>query len=138
MTYIQPNLKWLFIGSESTQDETGAVAIWSVELDNYLGGGPVQHREVQGYESTLFSGYFRPAIHYRVRCRDIKHAVQSTGFQDGGFESGFKHAETNEIREEPMLLHIKGKRPVRAREVPMSWKSLTEGDSFIFDMGAVN
>jgi len=106
-----------WLGDETTQDEAGTAAYKTVELDTLLGGEPVQHREVQGYESKLFMSYFQPGPM-------IMH---------GGIESGFRHVKPEEYR--PRLLHIKGKKYVRVREVPMKANSLNGGDIFILDLG---
>uniref|UniRef100_A0A4W3I1K7 Macrophage-capping protein n=1 Tax=Callorhinchus milii TaxID=7868 RepID=A0A4W3I1K7_CALMI len=109
-----------WLGKECSQDESTAAAIFTVQMDDYLRGSPVQFRELQGYESNTFVGYFKGHLKYKA----------------GGVASGFKHAVTNDLSAE-RLLHIKGRRVVRATEVPLSWSSFNKGDCFIVDLGAV-
>lgn len=60
----------------------------TVELDDHLGTLPVQHREVQGFESALFLSYFNNAI-------QIAH---------GGVDSGFHHWSAPEFK--PRLYQV--------------------------------
>jgi len=106
-----------WLGKFTTQDEAGTAAYKTVELDDLLGGAPVQHREVQGHESDLFLSYFNNEIR----------------IMEGGVETGFKHVEPEKY--EPRLLHLKGKRKVRVTQVPLSHQSLNSGDVFILDAG---
>uniref|UniRef100_A0A8D8LI96 Advillin n=1 Tax=Cacopsylla melanoneura TaxID=428564 RepID=A0A8D8LI96_9HEMI len=46
-----------WLGKTTSTDEAAVAAYKSVELDSFLGGTPVQHREVQERESTRFRGY---------------------------------------------------------------------------------
>ncbi|XP_051948893.1 adseverin [Xyrauchen texanus] len=107
-----------WLGKECTQDESTAAAIFTVQLDDYLGGKPVQYRELQGVESTTFTSYFKGEITYKM----------------GGVASGFHHVVINDLSAK-RLFHIKGRRTVRATEVPFSWASFNKGDCFIVDMG---
>lgn len=109
-----------WIGNDSSQDEQGSAAIYTIQLDDYLGGGPVQHREVQGYESESFKGYFKQGIIYKK----------------GGVASGMKHVDTNTY-DVKRLLHVKGKRNVTATEVELNWNSFNLGDVFLLDLGRV-
>uniref|UniRef100_A0A668AV02 Advillin n=1 Tax=Myripristis murdjan TaxID=586833 RepID=A0A668AV02_9TELE len=107
-----------WIGSQSSQDEQGAAAVYTIQLDEFLGLSPVQHREVQGHESDAFRGYFKQGIIYKK----------------GGVASGMRHTETNSYNIE-RLLHVKGKKRVTAMEVEMSWQSFNLGDVFLVDIG---
>uniref|UniRef100_A0A668SZA8 Gelsolin n=1 Tax=Oreochromis aureus TaxID=47969 RepID=A0A668SZA8_OREAU len=104
-------------GSECSQDESGAAAIPTVQMDDFLQGVPVQYREVQ--ESDTFTGYFKSGLTY----------------MKGGVASGFKHVVTNDVGDVKRLLHVRGRRVVRATEVPVSWDSFNQSDSFILDLG---
>uniref|UniRef100_A0AAQ4PIS0 Gelsolin n=2 Tax=Gasterosteus aculeatus aculeatus TaxID=481459 RepID=A0AAQ4PIS0_GASAC len=108
-----------WLGDFCTQDERGSAAIFTVQMDDFLGGKPIQYREVQGYESKTFLGYFKSGIKY----------------MKGGVASGFKHVVTNEVVMQ-RLLQVKGRRSVRATEVAVSWDSFNQGDCFILDLGA--
>ncbi|XP_062340322.1 gelsolin a isoform X2 [Osmerus eperlanus] len=107
-----------WLGDFCSQDESGSAAIFTVQMDDYLGGKPIQYREVQGHESKPFLGYFKSGIKY----------------MKGGVASGFKHVVTNEVIMQ-RVLQVKGRRVVRATEVPVSWDSFNQGDCFIVDLG---
>jgi gelsolin len=108
-----------WLGNYTSQDEAGTAAYKTVELDDHLGTLPVQHREVQGYESALFLSYFHNTIHV----------------VDGGVDTGFKHWQDADYK--PKLFHVVGQnnRDVRIIEVPASVDSLNGGDVFVLDAG---
>ncbi|RLW04910.1 hypothetical protein DV515_00005574 [Chloebia gouldiae] len=107
-----------WLGKESSQDEQGAAAIYTTQMDDHLGSMAVQHREAQGHESETFRAYFKQGLVYKK----------------GGVASGMKHVETNTYNVQ-RLLHVKGKKNVVAGEVEMSWKSFNRGDVFLLDLG---
>jgi len=124
-TYKKPDtdtLAWnlhFWLGTDTTRDEAGTAAYKTVELDDYLGGGPVQYREVCGKETDTFLNYFK-----------------STGgvqLLSGGAASGFNIVKPEDY--EPRLLHIKGRKNVRITQVPLKAASLSSGDAFILDNG---
>ena len=75
----------------------------AVHIDNALGGFPVEYREVQGHESSLFLSYFPDGIRY----------------MEGGYESGYRHVEDMFVNWKPQLFHCKGKRNIRCFQVGM-------------------
>lgn len=111
-----------WLGESSCDIERGLAAVFTVQMDEYLEEKlkvkVAEHRECQNFESSEFLGYFKNGIKYK----------------DGGVASGFRHVVTNVV-DEQRLLWVKGRRIVRAVEVPVSWKSFNRGDSFILDLG---
>jgi len=124
-TYKKPDsdkIAWdihFWLGETTSQDEAGTAAYKTVELDDFLGGGPVQHREVMGKESQLFLSYFKESGGVRLL--------------EGGIASGFNNVKPESY--EPRLLHLKGRKNIRIEQVPLEAKSLNEGDVFILDAG---
>ncbi|KAK4709838.1 hypothetical protein R3W88_004351 [Solanum pinnatisectum] len=104
-----------WLGADTSQDEAGAAAIKTIELDAALGGRAVQYREVQGHETEKFLSYFKPCI------IPLK----------GGIASGFKHVEEEEYKN--CLYICQGKHVVHVKEVPFARSSLNHDDIFILD-----
>jgi len=106
-----------WIGKHSTQDEYGTAAYKTVELDTFLDDKPVQHREVQGYESDLFKSYFNQVT-----------------IMKGGADSGFRHVTPEEYK--PRLFHVSGTRKnIMVKQVPLKKELVTSGDVYILDKG---
>lgn len=53
-----------WVGEDSNVEDYGFSVYRTAELDTFLGGTAVQHREIQGYESPLFIGYFKTTHFY--------------------------------------------------------------------------
>ncbi|KAL9224572.1 hypothetical protein vseg_000593 [Gypsophila vaccaria] len=104
-----------WLGKDTSQDEAGAAAIKTVELDAALGGRAVQYREVQGHETEKFLSYFKPCIIPL----------------EGGVASGFKHHEAEEYKDR--LYVCRGKHVVHVNEVPCARSTLNHDDIFILD-----
>lgn len=106
-----------WLGSNTSQDEAGTAAYKTVELDNFLGTSPVQHREIQGSESQLFLSYFKNFV-----------------TMNGGVDSGFNIVKPVEYK--PQLFHVKSVgNTLTVTSVPISSSSLNSGDVFILDQG---
>ncbi|KAF9402510.1 hypothetical protein BGX21_009841 [Mortierella sp. AD011] len=113
-----------WLGGETSQDEAGTAAYKTVELDDYLDGRPVQHREVGGYESKQLLSYFK-----------------SFSILRGGVKTGFNHWSEPEYVSRLLMvksaLHTPGghKYTVVVKEV--SKELINTGDVFILDTGKV-
>lgn len=107
-----------WLGSETSQDEKGVAAYKTVELDDLLDDGPVQHRETEGFESTLFLSYFKSIV-----------------YMEGGIASGFRTVKPEEYV--PRLFRIRRmkKGGVKCIPVPVGISSLDQDDSFVLDAG---
>ena len=107
-----------WLGANTTQDEAGTAAYKTVELDDLLGGAPVQYREVEGHESERFLANFPKGI---------------TVLQ-GGADTGFNLVKPEEYK--PHLFHISGTlKSASSIEVKLARESLCTDDVFVLDNG---
>jgi gelsolin len=107
-----------WLGQNTSLDEAGTAAYKTVELDTFLDDKPVQHREVEGFESKLFLSYFKQGLY----------------ILEGGVDSGFFHVIPEDYK--PRLLRVKGLyKHVHVRQFPLDRKSLNSGDVFLLDFG---
>ena len=109
-----------WLGENASQDEAAVAAYKTVELDEHLGGYPVQHREVQGQESSRFISYFKTGVRYL----------------NGGVKSGLSHYVEDVS---PKLFQVKGKRkPLILQTRTIGWSEINHGDSYVLDVPEVN
>ena len=105
-----------WLGSNATQDEYGTAAFKAVELDDHLGGSPVQFREVEGHESGQFLALFKNNIKYLP----------------GGINSGFKDVDAEVV--EDHLYKIVGKMRAEAKPFPIKGANISKTECWILDM----
>eukprot|EP01101_Sappina_pedata_P007816 TRINITY_DN41_c0_g1_i3.p1 TRINITY_DN41_c0_g1~~TRINITY_DN41_c0_g1_i3.p1 ORF type:complete len:353 (+),score=160.03 TRINITY_DN41_c0_g1_i3:42-1100(+) len=107
-----------WLGAHTTQDEAGTAAYKTVELDDHLGGIPVQYREVEGHESESFLKCFPKGI----------------TILQGGINSGFNIVKPQEYK--PRLFHVSGTLKLASSvEVDLAPESLCSEDVFVLDNG---
>ncbi|KAG9010512.1 hypothetical protein FRB94_010278 [Tulasnella sp. JGI-2019a] len=130
-----------WLGEQTSQDEAGTAVYKTAELDDVLGGKPVQYREVMNYESHRFLSHFKRFV-----------------VQRGGIATGFHHVtspppeETLRLyrvhaevpvdvplphgKDDPPAHALPVKTPVIVREVDLKSPNVFEGgDVYILDKG---
>lgn len=108
---------FMWVGKESTQDETGTAAYKIVELDDFFHGAVDLVYEAQNNESEEFKDLFEDII-----------------IMEGGCASGFKTVEPDLYKPRLLQVHRQNKTAV-SEDVPMKISSLNEEDGFILDLG---
>eukprot|EP01101_Sappina_pedata_P007814 TRINITY_DN41_c0_g1_i1.p1 TRINITY_DN41_c0_g1~~TRINITY_DN41_c0_g1_i1.p1 ORF type:complete len:364 (+),score=169.67 TRINITY_DN41_c0_g1_i1:38-1093(+) len=107
-----------WLGANTSQDEAGTAAYKTVELDDHLGGAPVQYREVEGHESDRF----------------LKDFPKGITVLQGGVDTGFNLVKPEEYK--PHLFHISGSlTSASSIEVKLARESLCSDDVFVLDNG---
>lgn len=108
---------YMWVGKESTQDETGTAAYKIVELDDFFHGAVDLVYEAQGNETEEFRDLFEDIV-----------------VMEGGSPSGFKKVQEDIYK--PRLLQVfRQNKTAVSEEVPMKISSLNEEDGFILDLG---
>ena len=106
-------------GKDSTKDEIGASALLAKDLDDEMGGAPVQVRVVQGKEPNHFRQLFKGKM--------IVH--------EGGKASGFKNSDQEDQYDDDgiSLFHVRGSNPLNTygTQVAEVAASLNSQDCFV-------
>lgn len=107
-----------WIGKYSTQDEYGTAAYKTVELDTLLDDKPIQHREVQGHETSKFRSYF-----------------PTFTLLKGGADTGFRRVLPEAYV--PRLFHVQklSKGKISCTQISTKRGNLKSTDVFIIDNG---
>ena len=108
---------YMWVGKQSTKDETGTAAYKIVELDDFFHSGIDLCYEAQDNETEDFRNLFTEII-----------------VEEGGIESGFKKIKEEKWDVRLLRIYYDGKIP-RTEEVPLKLSSLTQEDAFILDTG---
>lgn len=108
-----------WLGKKSTTDERTVAAIKAVELDNLFNGMPVQHREIQGYESIRFKKLFSDGIVVLM----------------GGHDAGLKQVQKD--GHVARLFQVFGGKTPALSEIEMKWSNMNHGDTFVVDTGSM-
>lgn len=117
---VLKNNIFFWLGGKSSIDEICVAAYKTVELDDFLGGEPVEYREVEGNETENFLKLFQGSIIV----------------MEGGVDTGLTRVSAE--KRQPVLYHIKGKPHPMVKQVPLSGNSLNDGDVFVLDEGNGN
>ena len=126
-----------WLGEEASTDEAAIAAYKSVELDEHLGGSPIQHREVQGQESSRFLAYFKKGIRYLSGGAKVSNERRTGDILiEYHFKTGLSHYVEDKS---PKLFHVKGKRKPIVRQMnEISWSVMNRGDSYVLDVPEYN
>ena len=107
----------MWVGKDTTCDESGTGAYKIVELDDYFNREITLIYEEQDFESFIFLSYFK----------EIE-------VMQGGIETGFK--KVGQIEYSKHLFHVKKEEKcIASREVPIEYTSLNANDVFVLDAG---
>ena len=110
---------YFWLGNNCSADEKGAAALLTKELDDEMGGRPLQIRLLQGKEPSHFTGLFKGTM--------VVH--------QGGKASGFKNVNSEDSYDTDgvSLFHIKGTtaKNTYACQVEEKTSSLNSLDEFI-------
>ena len=109
----------VWIGKDSTPDETGIASFKLLQLDNYFNKTTNIYYEPQGYEGELFLSYF-----------------QYISIMKGGIDEDEEKEKTEKYQ--PRLFHIRSiGSNVKSKQVPINKSSINSSDVYLFDLGLI-